>query len=259
MDQLIDLVRQPPALHGFARARWRLQDMRAALPWLAAYTLAGISQALKRLKVRRKRGRLSVHSPDLAYQSKLAWIARARTLAEAQPSEIVLLYGDEFTLTRQPTLAPAYAPITEAPVARLSHRANTRYRYSGALNPVTGQVTWSAASVMGVKALHTFLRRVRQAYPTQQVLLVWDNWPVHQLPGVLAMAADLSIELLWLPTYAPWTNPIEQLWRWLKQTLLHHHRLADAWPELKAQVATFLDQFADGSVDLLRYADLLPD
>ena len=25
------------------------------------------------------------------------------------------------------------------------------------------------------------------------------------------------IEPVWLPTYAPWLNPIEKLWRWLRQ------------------------------------------
>jgi hypothetical protein len=64
---------------------------------------------------------------------------------------------------------------------------------------------------------------------------------------------------VWLPTYAPWLNPIEKLWRWLRQDVLKMHRLAAYWPELRRRVNTFLDQFADGSADLLRYVGLSGD
>jgi hypothetical protein len=81
---------------------------------------------------------------------------------------------------------------------------------------------------------------------------------------VLTKANELNIHLLWLPTYAPWTNPIEKLWRWLKQSVLHNHQLAEHFDTLKEQVRTFLDQFTLGSpdparsADLLRYVGLLP-
>lgn len=200
-----------------------------------------------------------MHSPDAAYARKLAWVERGAAAARARPTAVRLLYGDEFSLHRQPTLAPLYAPVGAEPCARLSQRSNTRRRYAGALDAASGRVVWTGGDKMGVAGLQRLLRAIRAAYPTGTVLLVWDNWPVHQHPAVLATAAALEIELLWLPTYAPWTNPIEKLWRWLKQTLLHHHRLADRWAELQAQVAAFLDRFAQGSTELLRYVGLLPN
>ena len=47
--------------------------------------------------------------------------------------------------------------------------------------------------------------------------------------------------------------------RWLRQAVLKLHRLADDWPELQRRVNAFLDQFATGSHDLLRYVGLLGD
>ncbi len=253
------LVQQPPELYGVARSRWRLADLRIVVPELAHYSLAGLSRVLRRLGIRRKRGRLSLHSPDLAYASKLAWIARATALAEAQPDAVRLLYGDECSFYRQPTLAQTYAAVGEEPTAALAYHANHPTRLSGALDRQSGQVTWTAGSRMGVVGLCAFLRAVRRAYPQQRLFLVWDNWPVHRHPAVLTEAAVQGIELLWLPTYAPWTNPIEKLWRWLKQTLGHHHRLANRWEELQRQIAAFLDRFESGSPELLRYVGLLPD
>jgi hypothetical protein len=66
----------------------------------------------------------------------------------------------------------------------------------------------------------------------------------------------LPIHLIWLPTYAPWTNPIEKLWRCLKQDVLHLHRYQDDWQGLRARVDAFFAQFATGSPDLLRYVGL---
>lgn len=67
----------------------------------------------------------------------------------------------------------------------------------------------------------------------------------------------LPIQLVPLPTYASWCNPIEKLWRWLKQDVLHLHRLADHLEDLRARGRAFLDEFHDGSDHLLRYVGLL--
>jgi hypothetical protein len=64
------------------------------------------------------------------------------------------------------------------------------------------------------------------------------------------------VEPVWLPTYAPWLNPIEKLWRWLRQDVLKLHRQASDWPGLRQRVRAFLDQFASGSLALLQYVGL---
>ena len=104
-------------------------------------------------------------------------------------------------------------------------------------------------------------RQVAHLYPQyERIYVVQDNWSIHQHPDVLAALATLPrIEPVWLPTYAPWLNLIEKLWRWLRQDVIKMHRLAADWDRLKQQVHAFLDQFAVGSPDLLRYVGLLGD
>ena len=258
-------MRRGPGAHGLARPRWRLADLRRAAPSLAGYSLSGVSRLLGRLGVRRARGRLHVHSPDLEYAAKRALVDAAVREARERPDRVRVFYGDECGLYRQPTLAATYAPKGEEPLARLSHRANTCHRVAGALDAVTGRVVWTGQARVRVPALRRFLRALRAAAPAAaRLVLVWDNWPVHRHPDVLAEAGRLGIELLWLPTYAPWLNPIEKLWRLLKQDHLHHHRLADDWDALRAQIAAALDRYGDGPaaaperLALLRYAGLLP-
>lgn len=250
------MVRQPPELCGVARSRWRVADLIAAVPWACRYSASGLGRALKRLKIGRQRGRLRLHSPDPEYREKAWDIRHVCSLAFRPQRPPVVLYGDEFSLRRQPTLGHAFAPAGHALAAPLSCRSNTYYRYAGALDIATGQLTWLGRSKMGVTNLRRFLARLRAAYPARPLYLIWDNWPVHRHPEVLARAAGLGIEILWLPTYAPWLNPIEKLWRWLTEDLLRHHRRADRFPELQAQVAAWLDQFAGPSPALLRYTGL---
>ena len=64
------------------------------------------------------------------------------------------------------------------------------------------------------------------------------------------------IEPVWVPTYAPWLNPSEKVWRWLRQDQLDVHRLAHDWKTLRQQVNAVLDQFAGGSHALLPYVGL---
>ncbi len=67
-------------------------------------------------------------------------------------------------------------------------------------------------------------------------------------------------ELVPLPTYASWANPIEKLWRMLRQELLHLHPLAENLVGLRGAIDHFLDRFAAGSPALLCYVGLaVPD
>jgi hypothetical protein len=224
---------------------------------LAGYSISGLSRLAQRAGLRQKRGRMHVHSPDPAYAAKAAAVAEALAAARQQPETVTLLFQDEAGIARQPSLAPTWAPVGCEPLARRSHHANQQHRICGALDAVTGTVHWWAGDRTSVPVIRRFLTTLREHYgPARRLILVWDNWLVHRHDAVLAAAKQHDIELLCLPTYAPWLNPIEKLWRWLKQEVVHGHRFAAQWNALKTAIAAFLDRFAEPSPDLLRYTGL---
>lgn len=270
-----------------ARARWTLAALRARADFLAPISLGGLSQLLARLQISYQRGRDWVRSPDPDYAAKLAWIGEQRAQARASAERFVLLYQDELTYYRQPTLARAYeARGKSQPRAHRSHGTNTATRVTATLDPCSGKVVFAQGSRLGVDQLVRFYRQVRQAYPeAERIAIVQDNWPVHFHPDLLVALEpqaspwpvyrprhwpqqpsaravqrwgdwQLPIQLLPLPTYASWTNPTEKRWRKGKQEVLHLHRLAADLPRLRDTFAAFLAQFAEGSPDLLRYVGL---
>lgn len=260
--------------------------MRQACDWLQITSVAGLSQLLKRLRISYKRARAYLRSPDPHYVDKLSLIELARLRAKYEPERYVFLYLDELTYYRQPSLACAYEATGACqPLARLSYRSNTSFRIVAALNALTGQVSYRQRNKITVQQLAAFYADLRADYPDAEVIYVaQDNWPVHfhadvlarlqvqgwpypfnrppnwpDQPSANAVHDDLPIQLLCLPTYASWCNPIEKLWRWLKQDVLHLHRLSDDWQALKQAVESFLNRFENGSSHLCRYVGLLPN
>jgi len=200
-----------------------------------------------------------IHSPDPDYHRKWKAILQAFLEAANHPDEVVVVFLDEFSYYRQPTLACAYhATGHTRPYAFQVPHSNTRTRLIAALNGLTGKVTYLQRSVIGTRALQEFYQQVRAEYPdARTIYVVQDNWPVHKLPEVLQSMQDQALTPLFLPTYASWLNPIEKLWRWLKQDILHLHALAHDLETLRTLVRRFLDAFASGSDPLLRYVGLL--
>jgi len=258
------LLKSPPAAEAESSApsRWSLAHARRVIAALSPYSLSGVWRLLRAWGLRYKRGRSYVHSPDPEYEQKCQRISQALAEAEAEPGRVIALYLDELTYYRQPSLAADWARVgsRHQPLGRYGYAANRRSRVVGALNALSGEVSYHQAAHIGVRELRAFYAQLRAAYPqAATIYAIQDNWPIHFEARVVAAADQASITLLRLPTYAPWLNPIEKLWRKLKQEVLHLHRLSDEWEPLKHRVATFLDGFASGSAQLLRYVGLLPD
>jgi transposase len=126
------------------------------------------------------------------------------------------------------------------------------------LHASTGQVLQLADHIIGRRGVCDFLCQIHQAYKqAEKISVIWDNWPVHAHQEVFATLKLVPrIELVWLPTYSPWLNPIEKLWRKFRQEILYLHRFADDWPQFQQRVQAFFAQFASGSQELLRYVGL---
>jgi len=240
-------------------SRWELSTIRATLDWLHDYTLSGVWYLLERCGLKLRSAQVQHHSPDPEYKKKVFRLKKSLREAARHPQTVVALFLDEFGYSCWPDPARDWAATT--PIARRSDTNNQQWRTVGALNALTGRVTYLDAYIIGRAKLIEFYGQLHQTYGRYDtVYVIQDNWSIHHHPDVLqALASYPRIQPVWLPTYAPWLNPIEKLWRWVRQDVLKLHRLADDWAELRHRVRLFLDQFVRGSCDLLRYVGLSGD
>jgi len=180
-------------------------------------------------------------------------------IEEARANEdVVALYEDEFTFYQNPSVANGWEEKgKKQPLARLSQKGNKTCRIGGVLDISDGSVIFEQRSKIGVDELIILFERTYKKYiSARKTYIIMDNWPIHKHPKVLQYLESTNIDLIFIPTYAPWTNAIEKLWRWLYQDILHLHRHSDDWDILKYLVFNFLKKFENGSKELLRYTGL---
>lgn len=242
-------------------SRWSLRAIRASFGRWQGLTLSGVCRALHRLGLGLRAAQVQQFSPDPGYPAKEARLLACLREAAAAPDEVAALFLDEMGYTRWPDPAPDWGAGAPAP-RPVTERAGSKqqlWRVIGALNALTGQVDARDNYIVGREQVSAFYRQLDQRYAhVRRVYVIQDHWSIHSHPDVLATLATLPrLEPVWLPTYAPWLNPIEKLWRWLKQDVLKQHRLAADWRALRQRVTAFLDQFAAGSDEVLRYVGLL--
>lgn len=174
------IVQRPPESFGHPRSRWTLGLIRASVNWFQSLTLSGVHGLMARLEVVYKRGRHYVHSPDPLYDQKMAEVARVRALVQAEPERFVMLYQDEVTYYRRPTVAQGYAlQGSTLPLARLGYRKNLAERIVGSLNALTVQLFCWQQPHFGVSVLIRYCKAVQDQYPdAERIFMVQDNWPV---------------------------------------------------------------------------------
>ncbi len=176
------------------------------------------------------------------------------------PKRFVFLSEDEHTYGRQPTAAQAYAKRGgPTPRAVQAARYWTKRRIAGCLDAHTGALISRQRCRFNVREMAEFFLLVEKQYPeAERIFIALDNWPVHFHGYVLDTLREhhSRITLLPRPSYAPWTNPIEKVWRKFNQDLFHMHPWSQDWERLKQEVTDWLKTASSPSEGLLRYVGL---
>lgn len=248
----------PPTVgHGSC---WKLQTIRHAVPWLQRYSLSGVWRVLRRSGLKLRTAQVQHYSPDADYEPKVAHLLACLQETACHRDTTVLLFLDEMGSDCWPEPTKVWVDPTPAALPQTDRQGvkQQQWRIIGVLNALSGQVDYLDGYIVGRAKVIAMYKHIRQRDSwAARIYVAQDNWSIHQHDDVLKTLRTMpTITPVWLPTYAPWLNPIEKLWRWLRQDVLKRHRLAAQWSELRQRVNTFFDQFADGSAELLRYVGL---
>jgi transposase len=101
------------------------------------------------------------------------------------------------------------------PVGTVQHVFEWFYVY-GAVAPTTGERFFLELPYLNTESFQLFVDTFAQAFPDSLNLLLLDNSGIHRAQRLMLPA---NVRLVFFPPYCPELNPIERLWRDLKDDL----------------------------------------
>jgi transposase len=130
-------------------------------------------------------------------------------------------------------------------IARVFLRAASgrqRFNVLGAWNAVTRElIAITNTTVVNTETMCELLRAVATRGLIGPVTLVLDNARYQRNAVVVNLAAELKIELLFLPSYSPNLNLIERLWRFMKRKAAYG-RYHPTFADFRAAIQDVLDR-----------------
>jgi putative transposase len=134
----------------------------------------------------------------------------------------VFYYADEFNVSWLPTLRAMWSPVGQQIMIPTPRQPYKRYGL-GAVNYHTGETVVIFRQRKRRQEVADLLQAILDKHPQETVYVAWDNSSTHEdneVEAVVRGAAGRLI-LLYLPTYSPWLNPIEMLWRHFRREVTH--------------------------------------
>ena len=103
------------------------------------------------------------------------------------------------------------------------------------------------------------LQALVDKHPTGTINVAWDNANTHQDDEVEAVVRAVAgrLVLLYLPTYSPWLNPIETLWRHFRRQVTHCEILETVKLLIEASYS-FFNRYNHNPKDVLSIIGVLP-
>lgn len=151
--------------------------------------------------------------------------------AEVCQQETILIYIDEAHIHRDMDLGYTWAP-KGVPAYRQSECA-----------PLSDRINWYGAYNFTAGQCFIFLERVAAwlGDAGRPIVIIWDGAPWHRAIIAQEKAQALGFRLVPLPGYSPDLNPIEGLWKWLREDVTQNHCYKTI-PELFDACQAFIDR-----------------
>ena len=192
----------------------------AQMTFGVAYTVPGLRSWLQRHGFSYKKPAVVPGKANKEQQQK--WLADYEKLRQGLPQDETICFIDGVHPTHN--VQPAYGWIKKG--VRKEIQANTgrsRLNLSGALDVVSHNVVIQEDQTLNAESTIRFFQKIEEAYPCKgKIHIFCDNAPYYRNKTVKQYLVTSKIILHFLPPYSPNLNPIERLWKWMKERVIYN-------------------------------------
>jgi transposase len=126
-----------------------------------------------------------------------------------------------------------------------ANSGRSRLNLSGALDLISSKLHVQEDVTLNATSTIAFLKKIERAYPTKdKIYVICDNARYYRNKDVTAYLEDSKVELHFLPPYSPNLNPIERVWKWMKERVMYNTYYAD-FMDFRNAVLGFLQCVSD--------------
>lgn len=188
--------------------------------WKVQYTVSGLRAWLRRHNFSYKKPSLVPGKADSEQQK--AWLIEYEQLkAGLSPTETIC-----FTDGVHPThnVQPAYGWIKKGKSKAIpANTGRSRLNLTGAIDILSHRIHVREDKTLNAGATVAFFQKLEEAYPAMSRLHVFcDNASYYRNKEVAEYLKTSKVQLHFLPPYSPNLNPIERLWKWMKEVVIYN-------------------------------------
>jgi transposase len=236
--RLQDLLPRDPRDAGFLATCWTVAMLSLVLVQTLGVTLSArtLRRGRHRLGLGWRRPRLTMPRKTDPAKAAKQW-AMVEAVVSAAP-ETAIRYADEARIQLLPLARAMWQWVGQQ--RRIpTPGTNLTQTVFGALNIASGPWTYLIRPRARSEDFLAFLEHLVTAHPTGPLLLIVDNFSSHKAGCVKEwLAAHPRLHLYYLPTSCSQLNPVEGIWRHLKQ-IVAPNRLYGSMALLLETVHTF--------------------
>ena len=153
------------------------------------------------------------------------------------------MFQDEGRFGRVSLPRRSWAPRGMRPVCHTQIIREYTYAYSP-ISPVDGMIESLIAPVATTEVMEIFLRQVSNRFPDENVIMIMDKAAWHTT-GKLPLPKNIT--LCFLPPYSPQLNPVEHLWKEVRQNYFSNRVFRDmnAVEDLLFEALSYMNEHSD--------------
>jgi transposase len=247
------MIEDGPEKCGFESACWRtpmIQELVLA-KFGVFYSAHYLSQLLGNLGFSYQKAKFVAANQD--EQKRAEWLKYTwpKILKDANSKNVYILFGDEASFPQWGTLNYTWSRKGKQPIVKTSGNRKS-YKVFGLIDYFTGKFFAKGHygklnSVAYIEYLKEVLSKTRK-----HIILIQDGAPYHRGAQMKAFFDENAnrISVYRLPSYSPDFNPIEMLWKKIKQQGTHL-KYFPTFESLVQKVEDMIIAFSDSASEIL--------